>query len=51
MLPFRELPTRPRMAVPEWLPMMEKQVKFKLSVVNGVYHMFKQEVGARTDQT
>ncbi|CAN0317780.1 unnamed protein product, partial [Ectocarpus fasciculatus] len=44
-MPFRDLPTRPRMAVPAWLPMMEekKQVKFTLSVWNGVYQMARQE--------
>ncbi|CAM9593461.1 unnamed protein product [Ectocarpus sp. 12 AP-2014] len=50
IMSFRELPTRPRMAVPAWLPMMEeKQVKFTLSVVNGVYQMFKQEEDATNE--
>ena len=44
-MPFRELPVRPRMAVPEWLPQKEgKEVKYVLSLVNGVYQMHKQEV-------
>lgn len=46
MIPFRELPVRPRMVVPEWLPMKEdKEIKYKLSLVNGVYQMHQQEVG------
>lgn len=45
MVPFRALPTRPRMVVPEWLPMKEgKEIKYTLSLVNGVYQMHKQEV-------
>ena len=45
MMPFRELPTRPRMIVPDWLPAQEgKEIKYTLSFVNGVYQMYKQEV-------
>lgn len=48
MMPFRELPVRPRMVVPEWLPMNEdKEIKYALSLVNGVYQNLKQEVRLR----
>ncbi|CAB1115455.1 AST [Ectocarpus sp. CCAP 1310/34] len=50
MMPFRDLPTRPRMVVPQWLPMKEdKEIKYTLSLVNGVYQMHKQEEEATNE--
>lgn len=45
-MPFRELTVRPKMAVPDWLPDKKGSDGFKydLSLVNGVYQMFRQEV-------
>eukprot|EP00903_Cladosiphon_okamuranus_P015917 g14702.t1 len=49
-MPFRELPVRPRMKVPEWPPMKDnKDFKYKLSLVNGVYQMHRQEEEATNE--
>ncbi|CAN0436574.1 unnamed protein product [Pylaiella littoralis] len=50
MIPFRELPVRPRMVVPEWLPTKEeKEIKYTLALINGVYQVHNQEEEATND--